>query len=109
VARRLPGAGGRQLQPEQALSPAEAVRAATVTAAGSLQAPGGGGLTPGEVADLVVCDGDPFQEGTRATQTWIGGRLVWPAPGQEGSDGPTSTPTSTSAASATPPSRPPRR
>jgi hypothetical protein len=111
VARRLPGAGGRQLQPQQALSRAEAVRAATVTAAASLQAPGGGGLTPGQIADFVVCDGDPFQEGTRATQTWIGGRLVWPAPGQEGSDGPTSTSTSTSTStvSATSTPRSPRR
>jgi len=79
VARRLPGAGGRQLQPQQALSRAEAVRAATVTAAGSLQAPGGGGLAPGQIADFVVCDGDPFQEGTRVTRSgsaagWSGRR-----------------------------------
>ncbi|HEV8650243.1 MAG TPA: amidohydrolase family protein [Actinomycetes bacterium] len=107
VERRLPGADGRQLQPEQALTRAETVRAATVTAAGSLQAPGGGGLAPGEIADFVVCDGDPFQEGTRVAQTWIGGRLVWQAPGQEGSGGPTST--STSTVSATPTSRSPRR
>src|SRR6266540_3098509 len=40
VERRLPG--GQQLQPEQALTRTEAVRAATVNAATSLQAPAGG-------------------------------------------------------------------
>jgi Amidohydrolase family len=81
VARRLPGPGpgGQQLQPDQALTRTEAVRAATVTAAGSLQAPGGGGLAPGQIADLVVCDGDPFDNGTRVAQTWIGGRPAWHA------------------------------
>jgi hypothetical protein len=41
-------------QPGQALTPSEAVRAATVTAAASLHAPGAGGLAPGEIADFVV-------------------------------------------------------
>jgi len=89
VERRLPG--GQQLQPEQALTRTEAVRAATVNAATSLQAPGGGGLAPGQAADLVICDGDPFQEGTRVTQTWIGGKLAWQAP--EATGGRPSTPT----------------
>jgi predicted amidohydrolase YtcJ len=80
VARRLPGPGGQQLQPEQALTRPEAVRAATVTASGSLQAPGAGGLAPGQIADLAVCNGDPFNNATRVTQTWIGGRLAWQAP-----------------------------
>ncbi len=64
-------------QPGQALTPSEAVRAATVTAAASLHAPGAGGLAPGEIADFVICDGDPFQHGTRIIQTWIGGTPVW--------------------------------
>src|SRR6266545_2719973 len=89
VERRLPT--GQQLQPEQTLTRTEAVRAATVTAATSLQAPGGGGLAPGQAADLVICDGDPFQEGTRVTQTWIGGKLAWQAP--EATGGRPSTPT----------------
>src|SRR6266487_2622791 len=80
VDRRRPS--GRALQPEQALTETEAVRAATVTAAASLGAPGAGGLAPGQPADLAVCDGDPFQPQTRVTQTWVGGRAVWPAPDQ---------------------------
>ena len=75
VGRRLPG--DRQLQPEQALTPIEAVRAQTVTAAASIGAPGSAGLTPGEAADLVICDGDPFEPDTRVVQTWIRGRPVW--------------------------------
>ncbi len=77
VNRHLPG--GRALQPGQALTLSEAVRAQTVTAAASLGAPGSGGLAPGQPADLVICDGDPFQPGTRAVQTWISGQPVWPA------------------------------
>src|SRR6266542_3248821 len=79
IQRQFTGPDGqpRQLQPGQALTPSEAVRAATVTAATSLHAPGAGGLTPGEIADFVICDGDPFQDGTRVTQTWIGGTPAW--------------------------------
>ena len=79
IHRQFTGPDGQlmQLQPGQALTPGEAVRAATVTAATSLHAPGAGGLAPGEVADFVICDGDPFQHGTRVVQTWIGGRPVW--------------------------------
>src|SRR6266542_2735169 len=79
IHRQFTGPDGQlmQLQPGQALTPGEAVRAATVTAATSLHAPGAGGLAPGEIADFVICDGDPFQHGTRVVQTWIGGRPVW--------------------------------
>ncbi len=80
VHRRQPS--GRQLQPEQALTETEAVRAATVAAAVSLGVPGAGGLAPGEPADLVICDGDPFQPQTRVTQTWVAGQAVWHAPDQ---------------------------
>src|SRR6266540_1980421 len=73
----VPGGTDVPLQADQALTPSEAVRAATVTAAASLHAPGAGGLAPDEVADFVICDGDPFHNGTRVTQTWIGGTPVW--------------------------------
>ena len=66
-----------ELQPDQALSRPEAVRAATATAAASLGAPGAGGLQPGQPADLVICDGDPFNPATRVTQTWIAGTVAW--------------------------------
>jgi predicted amidohydrolase YtcJ len=74
VDRRYPGG---QLQPGQALSRDEAVRAATVTAAASLGAPGAGGIAPGQPADLAVCDGDPFAAATRVTQTWVAGTAAW--------------------------------
>src|SRR6266545_2035398 len=62
--------------------PQEAVRAATVDAAASLGlgTPARAGLVPGEPADLVVCDGDPFTPATRVTQTWVAGTLAWPTP-----------------------------
>jgi predicted amidohydrolase YtcJ len=80
IQRQFTGPDGQpmQLQPGQALTPSEAVRAATVTAATSLRAPGAGGLAPGEIADLAICDGDPFHNGSRVVQTWIGGTPAWP-------------------------------
>jgi len=75
VERRMPG--GDQLQPEQALTPAEAVRAITVQAAASLGAPAGG-IAPGQPADLAICSGDPFEPGTRVVQTWVAGQIAWP-------------------------------
>jgi predicted amidohydrolase YtcJ len=74
VHRTLPD--GRVIQPAQGLTPTEAVRCLTTTAAGSLGIPAGG-LTPGERADLVICDADPFEPDSRVVQTWIGGRVVW--------------------------------
>jgi imidazolonepropionase-like amidohydrolase len=81
IQRRFTGPDGQphQVQPDQALSPSEAVRAATVTAATSLHAPGAGGLAPGEIADFAICNGDPFHDGTQVAQTWIGGKPVWNA------------------------------
>jgi predicted amidohydrolase YtcJ len=84
VERRGSGPGSQALQPDQALTHQEAVRALTVAAAASLHAPGGGGLAPGEAADLVVCDGDPFAPSTRVTQTWIAGKVAWRTPDGSG-------------------------
>jgi predicted amidohydrolase YtcJ len=75
VDRRYPD--GRELQPEQALSREQAVRALTITAAASLGAPGAGGIQPGQPADLVICDGDPFASATHVTQTWVAGTAEW--------------------------------
>jgi predicted amidohydrolase YtcJ len=74
VDRRYPGG---ELQPDQALSREQAVRAHTVTAASSLGAPGARGICPGEPADLAICDGDPFAPATRVTQTWVDGTTAW--------------------------------
>ncbi|WP_225730255.1 MULTISPECIES: amidohydrolase family protein [unclassified Nocardia] len=75
VGRR--GRDGAVVQADQALAPAAAVRAATVTAAASLGISDRGALSPGQAADLVVCDGDPFDPATRVTQTWVAGEKVW--------------------------------
>jgi predicted amidohydrolase YtcJ len=80
IHRRAPS--GRALQPEQALTESEAVRAATVAAAASLGLPDASGLAAGQPADLVVCDGDPFQPETRVIQTWVAGRPAWRTPDQ---------------------------
>jgi predicted amidohydrolase YtcJ len=66
------------LQPDQALTELEAVRAVTVAAARSLGLPGAG-LAAGQPADLVVCTGHPFAPDTRVTQTWVAGERAWPS------------------------------
>jgi predicted amidohydrolase YtcJ len=75
VTRTLPD--GNVIQLAQALTPTEAVRSLTTVAASSLGALGAGGLAPGEIADLVICDASPLEQGSRTIQTWIGGRAVW--------------------------------
>jgi predicted amidohydrolase YtcJ len=80
VTRRLPDGG--QLQPAQALTPTEAVRALSAAAAASLGAYRSGGIAQGEVADLAVCSGDPFEPDSRVVQTWVAGRRVWPGDGR---------------------------
>jgi hypothetical protein len=42
------------------------------------QPPAGRGIQPGEPADLVICDGDPFAPATQVTQTWVAGTVAWP-------------------------------
>lgn len=74
VDRRLDG--GR-LQPEQAITPAEAVTAMTAGGAAALGVPAEQAtLVPGAPADLAVCDGDPFDEATRVVETWVAGHPV---------------------------------
>jgi predicted amidohydrolase YtcJ len=74
VDRKYPGG---ELQPGQALSREQAVRAATASAAASLAAPGAGGIQPGQPADLAICDGDPFAPATHVIQTWVAGTAAW--------------------------------
>lgn len=76
VTRALPG-GGR-LAAREALTPSEALRAATAGGAAAVGFAGQGLLLPGAVADLVVCSGDPGAAGTRVASTWIAGRRVHP-------------------------------
>ena len=67
---------GQRLAPEQAVSPAEAVRAASI---GGLAALGivSHGLSAGEAADFVIGRGDPFDEATTVAATWIDGTPAW--------------------------------
>ncbi|MCF6523520.1 amidohydrolase family protein [Streptomyces sp. JJ36] len=80
VHRRTPD--GRELDAGQALRPGEAVQAAGPVAARQLDGPDRpAGLEPGAPADLVLCDGEPAAEATRAVATYVGGRRVWSAAG----------------------------
>lgn len=68
---------GTHLQPAQALSGSEAVRALTAGGAEALGIPAEQAtIVPGAPADLAVCDGDPFAPATRVVQTWVAGRPV---------------------------------
>jgi predicted amidohydrolase YtcJ len=78
VTRALPG-GGR-LGAAEAVTPAEAVAAATAGGAAAVGFPAEGALVRGAAADLAVCSGDPFEEDTRVASTWVGGRCVWQSP-----------------------------
>lgn len=78
------GTAPGRLWPEQALTPAEALHAATL---GAARAAGiddvTGALTPGRAADLAVLDADPLTvphdeiAGTRVLATWFAGREVY--------------------------------
>lgn len=61
---------GRPLQPGEALTTEEAVRAATTTAARSLGLPQAIGISPGAPADLAVLDGDPTEAGSTVERTY---------------------------------------
>lgn len=52
---------------------ADALRAVTAAPAAIAGLDDRGRLAPGQVADLVVWSGDPFELSTRAEQVWIGG------------------------------------
>lgn len=67
---------GQRLAAEEALTPAEAVRAASI---GGLAALGidSRGLSAGEVADFIICNGDPLAGSTQVDATWIDGAAAW--------------------------------
>ncbi|MFY8194530.1 MAG: amidohydrolase family protein, partial [Novosphingobium sp.] len=73
-------------QPQERLSPAEALAAFTTGAAYAGFAEGKfGRLAPGLRADFVLVDTDPLTaspaqvRATKVIETWIGGGLVWSA------------------------------
>jgi predicted amidohydrolase YtcJ len=72
--------GRGRLQPEEAVDAVTAVEAATAGGARAVGLPASQGtLVPGAPADLVVCDGDPFDPATRVVQTWVAGEVVFDA------------------------------
>jgi hypothetical protein len=77
VTRRLPN--GERLAEAEAITPGEALHAATAGGSAAVGFAGEGTLVPGAAADLVVCSGDPFAESSRVASTWVGGRRAWPS------------------------------
>jgi predicted amidohydrolase YtcJ len=78
AAGRTPDSG-KPRQSGQALTPSEAVRAASVSAMRSLDVTDRGALVPGAAATMTICTGDPFSPDTRVAETWIAGTRVWPS------------------------------
>ncbi|MFN8544557.1 MAG: amidohydrolase family protein [Candidatus Binatia bacterium] len=78
VTRHRPDGGA--FVPSEAITPLEAVHAATAQAAAAAGFAGEGVLVPGAPADLVILTGDPFVDATVVTRTWVGGRQAWPVP-----------------------------
>ena len=81
VTRRLPN--GERLAAAEAITPGEALHAATAGGAAAVGFAGEGTLVAGAAADLVVCSGDPFAESSRVASTWVGGRRAWPTDAPE--------------------------
>ena len=80
VERRI--SDGRVVDAREAVTIENAVAAYTVGGYQAIHGVSGGGLSVGAAADFVVLDGHPGLTTTRVVETWIDGRLVWPAPGQ---------------------------
>ena len=73
------------------LAPATAIRALTLNAAMIAGASDLGSIEKGKIANLVVTDGDLFDEKTKVTRVFVNGRAVAldapvPAPGGRGGD-----------------------
>ncbi len=80
VSRRM--SNGVPIAPQEAITRSEAMRAATAGGAAAVGFAGEGMLRPGCAADLAICSGDPFDESTRVTGTWVAGKRVFPPDGQ---------------------------
>ena len=77
VERRTPD--GTSVRPDLAITPEEALRAATVAGAEACGvAEVKGSLTVGKQADFTVLSGDPFHKQTTVRETWIRGERRWP-------------------------------
>ncbi len=70
---------GQVFAPGEALSPYEAVAAATMGGSAAMGITSLG-ITDGQLADLTICDGDPFKPTSRVAETWISGQIAWKRP-----------------------------
>ncbi|MCY9784239.1 amidohydrolase family protein [Nocardiopsis sp. EMB25] len=88
VNRALPGSRGPAFLPEQRLDLVTAITAYTAGSARVNRLDETGALRPGALADLVVLDRDPFAgpvgaiHEARVARTYVGGGLVYAAPGE---------------------------
>jgi predicted amidohydrolase YtcJ len=69
---------GHVVAGQEAITPAEALRAQTLAGAELLGLEAAGAILPGHRADLAVLSGDPFESGTEVRETWMAGARVWP-------------------------------
>ena len=69
---------GNVIARQEAITPAEALRAQTLAGARLLGLEAAGAILPGHRADLAVLSGDPFAPGTEVRETWVAGTRVWP-------------------------------
>jgi predicted amidohydrolase YtcJ len=77
VERRAPD--GTPVRPDLAITPEEALRAATVGGAEACGvADAKGSLEVGRQADFAVLSGDPFDRQTGVVETWVSGERRWP-------------------------------
>ncbi len=72
---------GRVVDAREAVTIEEAVAAYTLGGFQAIHGVAGRGLDAGAAADFVILDGHPMLPASRVVETWIGGRLAWPAPG----------------------------
>ena len=64
--------------PDQALSPHEALRMETIGGAyASFQEKHKGSIKPGKLADLALLSTDPTNESAEVMMTLVGGQIVW--------------------------------
>jgi predicted amidohydrolase YtcJ len=74
-------ADGTPVRPDLAITPEEALRAATIAGAEACGvATVKGSLEVGKQADFAVLSGDPFDPQTRVRETWVRGGRRWPEP-----------------------------
>ncbi|MDP8957224.1 MAG: amidohydrolase family protein [Actinomycetota bacterium] len=72
-------ADGTPVRPDLAITPEEALRAATIAGAEACGvADVKGSLDVGKQADFAVLSGDPFDERTTVLETWVVGERRWP-------------------------------